>query len=198
MLKTHFSFILQVQAGSFIGSICEKVCESKSGLSRHMNTHDNEPNLAKITPEVIENLLSKVLDKIKNGDLYNQTLHAEAQQCTLPCIEDLTLEINKMKMKTPEKFSTVFYGKIMTDPLKYLAIKNRPLAVILLSKLCTLLLGVRKEEKKEPIPSFSGKIISEREMAGLQYLAGFILHRLYKNLEQSSSCKKVPRNNGAA
>ena len=65
--------------------------------------------------------------------------------------------------------------------------ENQQLAVLLLTKLCTLLIGCKKQ--KVLVLNSELRSISSRELAGLHFLGGFILHNLYSGLRKSSHWK---------
>ena len=155
-------------------------------MHKHSEVAD-KIEIVRFTEEVIGDLFLKSLQKIKDSGLYSQTLTSEVDNVMkkLPNTVHLFQEINAIRAKTPDAFSTKFYGQIIrSEPCKFTGIENRALAVLVLTKLCTLLLGALKEkETRNPLTPV--KTIADREMAGLEYLGGYVLHKLYVNLRKS-------------
>ena len=103
-------------------------------------------------------------------------------------LQTLTEEINKLSTSNDEKFTSQFFGKIVLHAEKFQLFENRQLAVLILTKLCTLLLGARKSKTKGNDNS-EARIINDREIAGLQYLGGGIIRNLYSALRKSKKWK---------
>ena len=102
-------------------------------------------------------------------------------------VETLTEEINKLSTTNDEKFTSQFFGKIVLHAENFQLVENRQLAVLILTKLCTLLLGSRKSKTRET--DSEARIINNREIAGLQYLGGGIIRNLYSALRKSKKWK---------
>lgn len=114
-------------------------------------------------------------------------------------VDNLTKEVNKLNVKSSEKFYTDFYCKIVKSATKIITTGNPSSAVLILSKLCPLLISIQKEKEEKYLSIAScSRTITERELAGLQYLGGYILQNLHKNFQKLSTSKSEEVQNSMA
>lgn len=146
-----------------------------------------KPKEAKISEESMKNLVIKSFETIAESDKQSEEVRKEASQCSLnpPDIQELCREINTISRKNPEKFSTKFYEKFLIDPCKFLGISNRNLAAKTLTKLCLVILAEKKRAETE-VPEIPVQEITSREKAGLQYLGGYLLQTIFKQVKKKN------------
>ena len=170
------------------------VCKLKSGLTRHISAIHNDvvaeaptPKKENFSIEIVSKEIEKCVQKISTSELYNAKMRDEAKLITAQKInlETLIEMINKLNIKTDEKFTTQFFGKIVMNSSEYIKTENRQLGVLLFSKLCTSLLAQKKVVVQQKVSI--AREINTRELAGLQYLGGFILRHSYANLRKSKN-----------
>ena len=146
--------------------------------------------------EDLKNLIIRSFKTVADSDLHLTDLRTEATSYTSnpPDIHDLHTTLNKIPRKNDEKFSAKFFATLLTDPCKFLPIKNRSLAALVLTKLCLIILAEKKRKTQsqnlEAMPM--DRQITAREKAGLQYLGGFILRNIFYRIKEKS--KMSPSN----
>ena len=85
-----------------------------------------------------------------------------------------------MKKKDQEKFYTMFYSTVPLNSTKYFTGLSRNAATLLSTKIADIMLVNSKEKSVVPVKAFDIKL-TDKEMAGLQYVGGYVLtdnHRL--------------------
>ena len=105
-------------------------------------------------------------------------------------LASLTRAINTVKRNSIEAFYQDFGVKITKVAENYISSSNPNSITLLLSKLCTSLIGYyfRQNDRASPATSNS-RNISEREIAGLQYLGGFILRNVHYSMKKVTGFK---------
>ena len=94
---------------------------------------------------------------------------------------------NKVKLKDSEKFYSTFYTHIMQEAEVLFPAINVKHSRVFLMKFSEMFWDyVNKKEKAVVETSHS---ISERELTGLQYLGGYVIHKLHKKIKSSKSWK---------
>ena len=184
--------------------MCSKICKSKSGLTRHTNNkHKNDAplKLQSFSKEDVASQLAESITKVLNAGLYaaDMTIDASNIIVTEEQIELLTKTVNKLNMKSAEKFYTNFFSTITASAASFINSEHLSTAVLILSKLSIKLLGLQKRKEDTEIESASySRTISEREIAGLQYLGGYILHTLHGRMSKSKHAKTAKFQNSLA
>ena len=101
-------------------------------------------------------------------------------------LDELVCAINKLKVKSAEKFYTKFYTKIVTRTDCFINSNVPASGVLVLTKLCTILIGAHQKKSDDYSKSVTeARNISERERAGLQYLGGYILRNIFFAMQKS-------------
>ena len=104
--------------------------------------------------------------------------------------EDVVVIYLKLtKNSNPEKFFSDFYGKIVLESEKYAGVKN-PQSTLITSKIAEKLLHYFKVLQQGGEGSLSSSSeaeqhlsLSERELHGLQYLAGYVVSNFMKKVK---------------
>ena len=193
----------QVSVG-FVCDKCEKVCKSRQGLSRHVN--------AKHTiPSTLQQSSTQTEDDILMNKLHPLKLRVIVTQCAAKVGSDLCLsqqmrenytgfdstatqEVelwNKLRVVISkfkgdgEKFFSMFFG-LMKDNLLPNHFSETRITNALMQEVCVAILNHLSDNKLndttvgvKPVP------VSDKEMNSLEYLAGFVIHKLYKKLKYS-------------
>lgn len=93
-----------------------------------------------------------------------------------------------MKKKDQEKFYTMFYSTVPLNSTKYFTGLSRNAATLLSTKVADIMLVYSKEKSVFPLKDFEIKLC-DKEMAGLQYVGGYVLHKLYNKHTISKLCE---------
>ena len=116
--------------------------------------------------------------------------------------EDVVVIYQKLtKNSDPEKFFSEFYGKIVLQSEKYVGVKN-PQSMLITSKIAEKLLHYFKVLQNWGEGSLSSSSeteihisLSERELHGLQYLAGYVVSNLMKKVKNDKNYSSVENQN---
>ena len=109
-------------------------------------------------------------------------------------LQSLTQAINRLKVKSAEKFYTKFYSTIIQNAGTFVPCTNNSSAILILTKLCTVLIGIRQHKKEEyAVSAATARNITERERAGLQYLGGFILRNTHSTMKRSMNAENMDK-----
>ena len=79
-----------------------------------------------------------------------------------------------------EKFYSKYYATVALKSTRFFCGLSRNVATLLSTKVADRLIAFCKKQKENPEKTSSTTAISEREMAALQYLGGYVLHKLHK------------------
>ena len=88
-----------------------------------------------------------------------------------------------MKKKAQEKFYIMFYYTVPLNSTKYFAGLCRNAATQLSTKVADIMLVYSKEKSVVPVKDFEIKL-SDKEMAGLQYIGGNVFHKIIQQTHQ--------------
>lgn len=187
---------------------CDKVCKSQRGLTRHCNSKHASVTLQ---DSATSSSLSKEEEIMKK--LHPLALKVIVKNCANLCLNDLCLpEATRCVFSTfsftnddavelwnnfkdiiekyhgAEKFYTTFYG-LLAENLLPSKFEDATLSNILLTEVANHMLihlsGVNKDVVLGNIEVASP--ISEKELNSLQYLAGFIIHKLHSKFRFSKT-----------
>ena len=186
---------------------CEKVCKSKRGLSRHTNAKHSHQNGAPCNTSVSPDfLVVSAVDEVSLKKLHPLQLKVFVKHCAEKLTADLCYPEQTRKLFSTDNFSfstdeahklwcklrpviDVFNGDaekfysecyaLFVDNLLPGKLETR-FTNSLLAEVANLVLmhlfGSKFESSGESAKAFS---IPEKEMKSLQYLAGYILHKLH-------------------
>ena len=184
--------------------MCHKVYKSKAGLSRHMKAKHGHGSVEKGgTADDV-----RIKDSLKHSDV--EALMVETQKAVtvnncFPVIIRDTISKNELlltdmlfnKITTlymqlcnngnGEKFYAEFYSTIALNASDYLPDLEKPACTLFATKLADKLFHFYKH----PTQSVEARptIISEKEMGGLEYLAGYVVKKFLKKIRNSSKYK---------
>ena len=101
--------------------------------------------------------------------------------------EEMTINV---KTKNKEKYYASFYTHIVNDPEEKFKLENTPMKYmrVLLMKLCDALWhnGLKLSSKDlSDSTAVTSQGISDKEIESLQYLGGYVLHKLHSRLKRS-------------
>mgnify|MGYP002260120727 FL=1 len=93
-----------------------------------------------------------------------------------------------VKKTDAEKFYSMFYSTLPIKSTSYFAGLSRNAATLLSTKLADHMLSYSKKQECTNSSASSAKL-TEKEMAGLQYIVGYVLRKLHRKHAQSKSSK---------
>ena len=198
----------ETSESEFVCESCSKVCKTKRGLTRHKNAK-HASNDAQ-SPEMITEQ-SKV-----NAEIFHQILNECTEKCFADqCLPEKTREkFSKQNLVfssddalqllckfqsiltnfngDAEKFYAEFYGLLMVNllPSKF---EDVTLSNILLTEVANHVLihlsGGSDIVSLQPTTSKLQTVLTDREINSLQYIAGYIIHKLHSKFKFSKNYK---------
>ena len=201
----------QVQNKQVVCDICQKKCKSKCGLKRHMNSKHRGSQegtqatgkggqQSKFTAEIFASMVDEVKVKIASNKVFPRSLRDELRSYIFPKIGEDTTEFSELrkvyqvlaKNGDPEKFYAKFYSTIPLNAMKYFEGLSRNAATLLSTKLADRMLAYSKEKGAVDASEMEVKLsLSDKEMAGLQYIGGYVLHNLHNKHVNSKNWKST-------
>ena len=191
-------------------TLCSKKCKSLSGLKRHMTckhkdeledkeTECIEGEQCKFTADLLGKMVDEVKQRIVNNKVFSKTIREElmaylftnlAEEST-EFVQLLKIYQQLMKKKNQEQFYAKFYSTVPLNSCTYFTGLSRNSATLLSTKLADVMLAYSKEKAVITVKNFKFEL-TEKEKAGLQYIGGYVLHKLHnKNIKSNLSDSKA-------
>ena len=208
--STESYFCLQqVQLEYVVCELCHKKCKSKSGLKRHKTVKhkDTRRDVEKqkggeqesyLTFVAYSRIVEKAKLKIADNKIYPKSIRDELSAYTYNNgLQDITAEFcdiedlykRLIKSGNAERFYSCFYSTIALNAVKHFEGLPRNAATLLSTKVADCLLAHSKEEIDTCTPLTK---LSDEEKAGLQYIGGYVLHKLHtKHASKSSESEQA-------
>ena len=201
-----------MQPGVFKCPSCSKVCKSKAGLSRHQkvkhqtsssqlsstaeSSSDNRAEEAQplFTLETLQPLCKNTVASLAPNKCYPGKIRRELSNWRITVAENLLQDVQlvcksltKYKPDT-EKFYSSLYASIVVKASTYFIGLQPQISTLLATKLAnTILHEATKPNVKSSTENSDTRLhLSEKEIARLQYLGGYICNNLYKKVRNSS------------
>lgn len=197
--------------------ICKKVCKSKGGFTRHINakhkagnTENIESNPHVFTHEIFKSVVCNTLEKIAGNKCLESSLKEELasydyQKSISMMAKERFTEVAKTSSKFErsgniEKFYSDYYSTVCLMATNYFINLSYNAATLLATTVAEFILVYYKRKAAEinddlhilPGNSPSKSVLSSMEIAGLQYLGGYVLHNLHRKLKNSSLFVGLP------
>ena len=167
-------------------TICNKKYSTKARLNLHIAKHKSVEN-TKVSNEEIKNIFVQVCQKTIEQNLYGSKIMEKIESMKTSCqdneIETLCTKINEVYQKKTSFQSTFVESILLKWNDIFPSMEERSIKVILL-KMCDYLDNRVSINENDEIFT---KSLSEKELAGMQYLGGYVLHKLYKKIRNSKN-----------
>ena len=209
---TTFFFFFQIQPGTFDCKFCGKRCKSKGGLKRHQTAKHKAAELEAEESEAGGDIWTRTIlftlqihanNKLSNNLWYPKRLREEfnpnlvaefrvdSQEKLLEKVKQACVFVAKDRPNI-EKFFTTFYCSVVKHAQEYFPTLSSKAATLFSTTLANQLLEHAKSSCK-PNESCqitnSAKPLTERELAGLQYLGGYVFRNVHRRLHKSQTWK---------
>ena len=79
-----------------------------------------------------------------------------------------------------DKYYSKYYAKVPLRSTTFFSGLSRNAATVLSTKVADSLIAFNKKERESTNTTTTTTILNERDIAGLQYLGGYVLHKLYR------------------
>ena len=117
-----------------------------------------------------------------NNYKYQPLLEGTDEFCVLKTLYDDFLKSGNL-----EKFYSKYYATVPMKSTRFFRGLSRNAATLLSTKVADSLVAFSKKQREKPEKTNSITPLTEREIAGLQYLGGYVLHKLHKKHARVSS-----------
>ena len=189
-------------------SECRKKYKTKGGFQRHIIAKhpeqsnnrgaDEERRPIELTPDLLCQLVQSAVQKVTENEIFSESLRTELSSYSYEELQEGSAEFINLKAifgglaknGDAEKFYGRFYPKICTKSTSFFKELSQHAATLLSTQLADCMLTYCKKGKGSGATesaSNSEVILSEREKAGLQYVGGYVLHKLHKKHSKASS-----------
>lgn len=147
-----------------------------------------------MTAGVLASMVNEVKNQLTENKIFSKNLREELKAYNFTTIGEETEEFAELQKiykqsKNPEKFYKMFYSTVPLNSTRYFLGLTRNAATLLSTKLADRMLAYSKEKAMTTtVPDFNFNL-NDKEVAALQYIGGYVLHKLYNKHAQSKSCK---------
>lgn len=139
--------------------------------------------------------MSSAVRGINAAKVFSESLRSELSSYTYQPILEGTDEFSALKTLYDdfvkngnlEKFYSKYYATVPLKSTRFFCGLSRHAATLLSTKVADSLIVFCKKQRESPGTINSTTALKEREMAGLQYLGGYVLHKLHKKHARASS-----------
>ena len=178
----YFLYLQLQKSGKFNCSSCSKYFKTTGGLRRHQrHCSKSETQLEKDTTQQI---FQETISDITADDCYPDEIKIELKTF-VPHENRITILFEEVKpiyekfckSSNAEQFFMSFYSNIVKCSEKYIQLPH-PLCITVATRFGEELLARFRRRKQNEVvfnDSTNIKEITEREMGGLQYLAGYVV-----------------------
>ena len=169
---------------------CGKVCKSKGGLKLHQKKHEFESVM--IDESKIKVYVEKTCNIILNDKLYLDNILTDIKviksDCSETDLKNLCHTFNGIKAKSKEQFLSKSYQVVLLkfDTFFGTEISDESKKIFLMKFINLYMTEMLKSDIDEEIHI---KNLTDREIAGLQYLGGYVLFNLSKKYRNSKKFK---------
>lgn len=143
--------------------------------------------MVKFTANLLAEIVSSAVLKVKERKEFDASLRNEMTGLIFE-LEEGSQEFSLLKTTyeslqkkgDAEKFYSIFYGNVAMNATKYFKGLTRNAATLLAMKVADSMVVHCKQQKHSTISSETLPPLTDKQKAGLQYVAGYVLQNLYK------------------
>ena len=177
-------FYLQMEHQRIQCEVCLKTYATDASLKTHARSHIddkfNEALVLKLITKTIENIVSS---KTHAADV-NEALQSYAPGDNV--LKKLVGYLNSHKIGNTELYYNRLFHDLMTKSADYFVDLPKRSAIVLCAKFAESLIAMRNEKL---IPSsIITKNLNSKEIAGIQYLGGYVMRKVYSRLKDITPC----------
>ena len=171
---------------SFSCSICNKILKTKRGIERHEENHRLKNSIEILDINCWHVLLKSAVEKVIDEDIQSDEVLEELKtfngdckdnNCLQPFIPTLSFVYDL------QKFYPMFY-KVVTQ-LSSLHGLGKESTIVLGFELAHHVLGHYKKPNETSVSSTSSIVLSNRQVAIVTYISGYVVSELFRRLRKS-------------
>ncbi|PFX13504.1 uncharacterized protein LOC111345954 [Stylophora pistillata] len=199
--------VSEVQEDELLCTLCSKECKSLRGLKKHMTcihkddledreTERIEEEQCKLTADLLAKMVDEVKHRVINSKVFSKTIREELSAYSFTNLTEESVEFIELgkiyqlltKKKNYEQFYTKFYSTVPLNSTRYFTGLSRNSATLLSTKLADIMLAYSKNKEVTTLRNLKYEL-TEKEMAGLPYGWGYVLHKLHNKHSKSNLCE---------
>lgn len=151
-----------------------------------------------LTSDILTRMINEAKQRLPDNRVFPKNVREELKDYNFTGISEETDKFKNLqdvfkhlaKKRNGEKLYSMFYSTVALRSTSYFVGLPRNAATLLSTKLADHMLSYSKKQGCTN-SSASGAKLSEKEMAGLQYIGGYVLNKLHHKLAQSK-CSRSP------
>ena len=148
------------------------------------------------TSEVLTRMINEAKQQLTDNKVFPKNVRVELRAYNYTGISEETEEFLNLqnvfkclaKKGDAEKFYSMFYSNVPIKSTSYFVGLSRNAATLLSTKLADHMLSYSKKQECTNSSASCAKL-TEKEMAGLQYIGGYVLNKLHHKHTHSKSSK---------
>eukprot|EP00794_Sanderia_malayensis_P013603 gene13603-15014_t len=198
--------VSDIQAQEIVCNECGKKYKTKSGFQRHIIAkhpeqsnrleRDQQHKPVELTSGILGQLVQSAVSRVIGNDIFLTSLRNELRLYSYVDIQDASAEFMDLKATfdslarngDTEKFYGRFYAKICINSKSFFKGLSQHAATLLSTKLADCMLTYCKGQMATTESAIELEVmLSEEEKAGLQYIGGYVLHKLRKKHSKTKS-----------
>lgn len=173
--------------------------KTPGGYERHRvakhSRSESEASLRVFSSSLLEEIVPGAIRSINASEVFAESLRSELNNYKYqPLLEGThefcvlkTLYDGFLKNGNLEKFYSKYYATVPMKSTRFFRGLSRNAATLLSTKVADSIVAFCKKQREKPEKTNSISPLKEREIAGLQYLGGYVLHKLHKKHARASS-----------
>ncbi|XP_065666850.1 uncharacterized protein LOC136087581 [Hydra vulgaris] len=174
---------------------CGQIYKSKGGLKRHKNSAHpllinapKEEKLDHLTTIMFSGIVKEVQNTLSYDTCYPEKMRQAIKDYNFEFSDNLYNEVTKLLAEfrssgNAEIFLSKFYSSIVLSAHNYILNLDKRLGALLVLHIGNHILSFCKKQQNTAHEENITKPISAQELDGLQYLAGYVVHKFIKKQE---------------
>ncbi|XP_065646260.1 uncharacterized protein LOC136076757 [Hydra vulgaris] len=176
---------------------CGQICKSKGGLKRHINSAHpllinapKEEKLDHLTTIMFSGIVKEVQNTLSYDTCYPEKMRQAIEDYNFEFNDNLYNEVTKLTAEfrssgNAEIFLSKFYSSIVLSAHNYILNLDKRLGALLVLHIGNHILSFCKKQQNTAHEENITKPISAQELDGLQYLAGYVVHKFIKKTKNN-------------
>lgn len=188
----HFtSVIKETQTQEIVCNKCGKKYKTRGGYERHTLTKHSQDSRGASTPfsnRLLEGTVAIAVRNINAAGVFAENLRKELSSYVYQPLSESSDEYSFLKTLYDDftksgnldKYYSKYYAKVPLRSTTFFSGLSRNAATVLSTKVADSLIAFNKKERESTNTTTTTTILNERDIAGLQYLEGYVQHKLYR------------------
>ena len=170
----------------------------RHGTAKHGNTESESATM--FTTSLLAEMVNSAVQSIKERKVFNLSIKNELTVFIFELEERSdeffylkTIYESLRRKGDVEKFYSNFYGTVALNATKYFKGLTRNAATLLATKVADTMIANSKKQKLSSVSNESIHELTDKQKAGLQYVSGYVLQNLQRNIVKLTLLKANKR-----